>query len=111
MPRPARPQWVQRSYARRRHRTWMKSMTLATVGWGAWWIALVIKRLAPEYAPGFWVVASFASVFALFGLAGALLTLRAQRSWLMCALGAVFANTSRLLLPWVVSGLELGGRD
>lgn len=109
MPRPARTQWVKRNYARRRHRIWMYAMTLATIGWGCWWVALALKKLAPSLAPSFNQVATTASVFAIAGLALALLTVRAKRSWLLFAAVALFANASLLFLPWLARGLTSAG--
>jgi len=108
MPRTARNQWVKRNYARRRHRTWMYAMTLATLGWGCWWLALALKKLAPEIAPSFATTATAASVFAVAGLALALLSVRARRSWLLFTAVALFANASLLFLPWLARDWGIG---
>ncbi len=113
MVRASRSQWVPRVYARRRHRTWMQSMTLATLGWGVWWIGLVLARfapwLAPEFLSGRTLVTALSSVLGGLGLVLALLTVRARRSWLPFAVVAIFANLSLLLLPMLLSGWETPG--
>lgn len=100
MPRPARQIWVTRTYARRRHRSWMLSMTLASLGWGTWWILLFVKKLA-GVSPGLLVPSVFSTVFAIMGLGIALLTLRARRSWLLFSLIPLLANASLLAMPWL----------
>ena len=105
MPRPARTLWVTRAYARRRHRSWHLAMILATLGWGTWWCDLLLHRLAPEREiPLAWPTAISTTV-ALLGLAIAILTLRARRSWVLFALVPLFANGSLLFVPWFASEL------
>ena len=113
MVRASRRQWVPRVYARRRHRTWMQSMTLATLGWGVWWVGLFLARFAPWLAPDFLsgrsLVTALSTILGGLGLVLAVLTIRATRSWLPFALVAIFANLSLLLLPLLLSGLETPG--
>lgn len=113
MVRASRSQWVPRVYARRRHRTWMQATTLATLGWGVWWVGLFLARFAPWLAPdwlsGRTLVTALSSVLGGLGLLLALFTVRANRSWLPFALVAIFANLSLLLLPLLLSGWETPG--
>jgi hypothetical protein len=108
MPRPARAIWVARTYARRRHRSWMLAMSLATVGWSAWWLALLLHRLDVGLAPGFRLTTAVSTSCAILGLGIAILTLRARRTWILFALFPLFANASLLGLPWLVGRLLSG---
>jgi hypothetical protein len=91
----------------------MQSMTLATLGWGVWWVGLLLARFAPWLAPDFLsgrtLVTTLSSILAALGLVLALLTVRAKRSWLPFAAVAIFANLSLLLLPLLLQGLETPG--
>lgn len=82
-------------------------MCLATVGWGCFWFAAVWMRFAPESAPSFAAVCWFSSVFAAFGLAAALFTVRAKLAWLLFTAVPLFANTSLLLVPLVARTLRV----
>lgn len=82
-------------------------MCLATVGWGSFWCAAVWMRFAPETAPSFAAVCWFSSVFAAFGLAAALFTIRAKLAWLLVTAVPLFANTSLLLVPLVARTLRV----
>jgi len=104
MPRPARKIWVTRTYARTRHRSWMLSMTCASLGWGTWWLLLLAKKLA-EDDPGIFLPGVVSTVFAVLGLGVALLTLRARRSWMLFALIPLLANASLLAMPWLAAEL------
>jgi len=88
-------------------------MTLATLGWGVWWVGLFLARFAPWLAPdwlsGRTLVTALSSVLGGLGLLLALFTVRANRSWLPFALVAIFANLSLLLLPLLLSGWETPG--
>jgi hypothetical protein len=88
----------------------MHSMTLAALGWGCWWLALLLERYVPDLSPGFLPVAIAGCTFAAGGIALALLTIRATRSWLPFSMVALFANASLFALPWIVRGLELQAR-
>lgn len=81
-------------------------MTLASLGWGVWWIVLFLRRFVPAADPGNLapIVASMA--LALAGLGIAVLTIRAKRSWLFFTCVPLFANGSLLGMPWLVSELE-----
>jgi hypothetical protein len=104
MPRPARQIWVTRTYARTRHRSWMLSMTFASLGWGTWWLLLLGKKLA-EDDPGIFLPSVVSTVFAVLGLGVALLTLRARRAWMLFALIPMLANASLLAMPWLAAEL------
>ena len=103
MPRPARALWVKRNYARRRHRSWMLAMSLASLGWGTWWVALFLRVMVPSLGFGLRVPGFVSVAFALCGLVVVLFTLRAKRSWLWFTLIPLFANASLLLVPWFAS--------
>jgi hypothetical protein len=105
MARPARKLWVTRTYARRRHRLWMHSMVLATLGWGTWWVVFFLRRLAPGLVPPLGVVGTISLLFAIPGLIIALLTFRARTSWLIFAHVPLFANASLLVMPWLEAEL------
>ena len=106
MPRPARSIWVTRTYARRRHRSWMLSMTLASLGWGTWWSLLFLRKLAPDYTPGLLVPSTISTLFAIFGLLVAVLTFRARRSWMLFVTVPLLANTSLFFMPWLAAELS-----
>ena len=102
MPRPARQIWVTRTYARTRHRSWMLSMTFASLGWGTWWILLFVKKLA-GVSPGLLIPSIISTVFAIAGLLVAVVTIRARRAWLLFVTIPVLANASLLFLPWLAA--------
>ena len=79
----------------------MLSMTLASLGWATWWVVLFVRKLAPEVALGIGVPATISTVFALVGLGVAVLTFRAQRSWMLFVTVPLVANASLLLVPWL----------
>ena len=100
--RPVRNLWKIRTVVRRRHRTWMVSMSFATLGWGSWWITAVLMKLAPSIAPDVRVTCWVASTFALVGFLAALWSIRARLAWLLFTLVPLFANGSLLLVPLVL---------
>jgi len=83
----------------------MLAMTLASLGWGAWWIALLLRRLMPDLTEG-WPLAFLASVvgfgFGVLGLLVALVTVRSQRSWMLFVMIPLLANASLIVMPWLV---------
>ena len=81
-------------------------MTLASLGWGTWWILLFVHRFAPSWVPeGLGVPGMISTVFAVAGLSVALFTLRAQRSWLYFVMIPLLANTSLLIVPLLAGEL------
>jgi hypothetical protein len=105
MARPVRGLWTIRRDVRRRHRTWMLSMGLATLGWSAWWIAAILWKTVPALGPDLGVVEWIARVFALAGFAAALLAVRARRAWLLITLLPFLANLSLFFVPFVLETL------
>jgi hypothetical protein len=101
MPRLARPLIRRRNFARHSHRTWMRSMALASAGWMAWWIYLFATHFTPELAPGFWVLTALTTLFAAPGLVLALWCVRSRIAWMFFALLPILANASLLALPWI----------
>jgi len=107
--RPLRKLYPLQLKTRQRHRTWMWSMTLATLGMAIWGIVMVALEYVPERVPHFrWVFAA-AGLFAVPGFVLGLLTLRARRAWLLVALVPLLANGMLLVLPWVVHRLREAG--
>lgn len=90
-------------------------MTLATCGWGVWWVGVLLVRFWPDLSPGIVsgraLITALSVACALPGLLLALATVRARRSWLPFACVAIFANLSLLLLPLLLDGLSLPPRS
>ncbi|MCB9907188.1 MAG: hypothetical protein H6830_05690 [Planctomycetes bacterium] len=102
MARPLRSLTRPRNSSRRRHRTWMRSMSVATLGWGIWWSALAWHRAWPgEPPPWVWVYV-VTCCLAGVGMFYAFFTLRARKSWVLMATMAWLANLGLFLLPWYV---------
>lgn len=81
-------------------------MTLASLGWGTWWVLLFLHRFRPGWVPEEpSVPAVISTTFAIAGLLVALFTLRAQRSWLYFVMIPLMANTSLLFVPLLASEL------
>ena len=81
----------------------MLSMSLASLGWGTWWVALFLRVSLPEMAFGLRVPGAVSVLFGLCGLGVAVFTLRAKRSWLLFTLIPLLANASLLFVPWFAS--------
>ncbi len=89
--------------ARRRHRTWMLSMCLATIAWGCWWTDLVLARLVPDFLPNIALVAGVANVFAGLGFLAGLLCLRGRnRLWIALAFVPILANACLFATPFLL---------
>lgn len=85
----------------------MWAMCFASLGWAAWWLALLGSRAVPSAAGWLVLAASAASgLFGLPGLAIAALTVRARRTWLLFVAVPLFANASLLAMPWLARGGE-----
>lgn len=89
---------------RRRHRTWMLSISLATVGWGVWWSGFLLWRLAPEFAPPAWAVHGLSGLLAAAGLLAALASVRSSLAWLLLTALPLGANLSLLSMPLLLPG-------
>ncbi len=107
MARPVPKLWKMRTMVRRRHRTWIFSMCMASLGWGIWWISLLLVRFAPAFAPDFRASCWIAGCFAAVGFLAALWGFRAKLDWILFLLVPLFANASLLAVPWVVKSLRI----
>ena len=83
----------------------MLSMTLASLGWGTWWVMLFLRKLAPNLTPGLAVPSTISTVFAVLGLGVAVWTFRARRSWMLFVMVPLLANVSLLCMPWLAAEL------
>lgn len=108
MARPLRSLYPLERMTRRRHRTWMLSMTLATLAMGVWGLTVVMLRIAPGHTPAFGVVFALACLFAVPGFLLGVLTIRAKASWLILAMVPLSANGMLIVLPWIVHRLRDG---
>jgi hypothetical protein len=79
-------------------------MTLATAGWGAWWIGFLLWRVAPGHAPAPWGIYAISTSLGLAGLVAAVLCVRAAPAWLLLTCIPFFANLSLLLMPVLLPG-------
>ena len=102
MVKPRREGSSSRPRVRRRHRTWMRSMILATCAWGVFWGAAVIERLSEGWAPPLQLVYWTSMPLATAGFLMAVLTVRSQRSWLLFVSVPLFANGFLLFLLWLM---------
>lgn len=107
MARPVRRLWKMRTTVRRRHRTWMFSMSMASLGWGVWWITLVLARFVPDAKPDLRITEWAAGACAFLGFVAALWAFRAKLAWLLIVAIALFANGSLFLMPWIVDAWRL----
>ncbi|MBL8858079.1 MAG: hypothetical protein JNL28_06230 [Planctomycetes bacterium] len=106
MARPVRRLWKMRTVVRRRHRTWMFSMSLASLGWAVWWTTLVILRFSPRTHLDLRIIEWTAGTIAAVGFLAALWCFRAKLAWLLIMSIALFANGSLLMMPWIVDTLR-----
>lgn len=90
-------------------------MTLASCGWGVWWVGVFLAHFWPDLSPGFIsgraLITAVSLAFAVPGLLLALLTLRARRSWLPFAFVAILANLALLSLPFLLDGTSVPGTN
>jgi hypothetical protein len=107
--RPLRKLYPLQRMTRRRHRTWMVSMTLATLAMAVWGLTVLMMRYFPDSTPSFGAVFALACLFAVPGFLLGLFTVRARFAWLMFAMVPLFANGMALFLPWVVHRLRDSG--
>lgn len=73
-------------------------MTFASLGWGTWWVLLVVHRIRGEM-PDLVLPELISCSFAVIGLVLAFWCLRGRRSWLMFVMVPVLANGSLLMMP------------
>ncbi|HTF87108.1 MAG TPA: hypothetical protein VK843_01780 [Planctomycetota bacterium] len=106
MARPLRNLYRVPVVARRRHRTWMMSITLATAGLAVWGATVVWMRADRPSAPSLEMAYLLSSLFSLPGWILGLLTIRAKRSWLWFAMVPIAFNTMLLVLPWILIWLR-----
>ena len=106
MARPLRKLYPISSMVRRRHRTWMLSMTFATLGASVWGATLLWMRLAPASAPSIVTALLVSSAFTVPGLVLAFFTLRARTAWLLFAGVPLLANGMMIVLPWLAIRLR-----
>jgi hypothetical protein len=106
MPRPLRKLYPMSSMVRRRHRTWIMSMTLATAGAALWGAALLWSRIDPAGAPTLKTTLLVSSAFTVPGTILAFLTLRARTIWIVLAGVALCANAMMIVLPWIALRLR-----
>ena len=83
-------------------------MSLATGAMAVWGMTLFLLDFAPAWAPSWGWATALSSLFALPGLALAVLTVRARRSWFFVAMVPVTANGMVLVLPWVAAHITGG---
>jgi len=82
-------------------------MSMASLGWAAIWIDVLLARWAPSCAPALPVAAWIAFGFALIGFAAVLWGIRARLAWLLMLLVPLVANGALLAAPWMLSELRL----
>ncbi len=102
MARPLRKLYSVPGITRRRHRTWMLSMALATMGALVWGAVIFWKQIAPESSPTLLTTYLLASAFTVPGALLAVLTLRARTAWILFTLFPLSANGMMLVLPYIV---------
>lgn len=100
MPRPMRLDRPR--YARRRHRSWIRSMMVASVGWGVWWVFFFVLRLDHGAIVALPWVQGVTCALGVLGLGVALFSLRAARAWVLFVLFPLLANASLFFVPWLV---------
>jgi len=84
----------------------MLSMTLASLGWGTWWITVALAKLAPEIAPGIATTQVVSDVFAIAGLLCGLFTLRAKLAWILITGVPILANVALIVFPFLLPKLD-----
>ena len=82
---------------RRRHRTWVQAMVIASFGWGVWWVLFLWWSLAPESAPSI-TVGRWLTLLSVWGF-------RAKSSWLLLLAVPLVASVALALAPLVFEGV------
>ena len=80
-------------------------MSLASLGWGTWWVLLFVKKLFGVRPDSLYIQGVISTVFAVLGLLVALWCVRARRSWLLFVMIPILANFSLLFVPWLAEEL------
>ena len=83
----------------------MLSMSLASLGWGTWWVLLFVRKLFGVRPASLEIPGLVSTTFAILGLLVAFWCLRARRSWLLFVMIPVLANGSLLFVPWLADEL------
>jgi len=78
----------------------MLSMTFASLGWGTWWVVLVLRKIQGEM-PDLVLPDLISCCFAVAGMVLAFWCFRARRTWLLFVLVPILANGSLLMMPWL----------
>jgi hypothetical protein len=95
-----------RTNVRRRHRTWIFSMCMATLGWAVWWVTLVVAHFSSGDATDLRLSSWLAGAFAAIGFAAAIWGIRAKLAWILFMLIPMFANASLLAMPLVLKSMR-----
>ena len=74
-------------------------MTLATLGWGVWWVSVLLHKFVPGLSPGLGATYVVTCALAGVGFCLACFTVRARLIWVLLAGVPMFANGTLLLLP------------
>lgn len=74
-------------------------MTLATLGWGVWWVSVLLHKFVPGLSPGLGATYVITCTLAGVGFCLAFFTLRARLIWVLLAGVPMFANGTLLMLP------------
>ncbi len=74
-------------------------MTLATLGWGVWWVSVLLHKFVPGLSPGLGATYVVTCALAGVGFCLAFFTLRARLIWVLLAGVPLFANGTLLMLP------------
>jgi hypothetical protein len=106
MARPLRKLHAVNRRPRRRHRTWMRATSLATLGWGVWGLAFLWMRISRDTSPPFVAVFLTSALFAVPGLVLGAWCFRSSRAWLLFAMVPILGNGMVLTLPWVARWLR-----
>jgi len=105
MARPLRNLWRDRVQVRRRHRTWVQAMVIASFGWGVWWVLFLWWSVAPESAPSITVGRWLTLPFATLGIVLSVWGFRAKSSWLLLLAVPLLASVALALAPLVFEGV------
>lgn len=77
-------------------------MMVASVAWGVWWVFFFVLRLDHDAMVAWPYVQWTTFVLGTLGLAVALFSLRARRTWILFVAFPILANASLFFVPWLV---------